>query len=182
MSLAGSLFKLTSMMRTWRRDDDDVHGLDDLASAIAFIVQADALSVLLVDEENQVPQLVLRGNYGLAPVDVSLIRFQLGKGWRAKFGNLKRLPWSMMSIKTIGLPLCMDKKHLWALCCLCLCFTKTFVWAWCAPLERMRAFYDTDKETLAKVATSLAQDLSQGNYYKNAVTDSLTGLKNVFSC
>ena len=29
MSLAGSLFRLTSLIRTWRRDDDDIHGGED---------------------------------------------------------------------------------------------------------------------------------------------------------
>ena len=78
------MFKLTSMVRTWRRDDGDVHGLDDLAEAIAFIVQADVHSLLLVDEENDVSQLVLRGNHGLAPVDISLVRFQEGEGLAGK--------------------------------------------------------------------------------------------------
>ena len=73
-------------MRTWRRNDDDIHGLDELASAIAFMIQADALSVLLVDQENELEQLVLRGNHGLAPVDVSLVRFQ--KGERARWCGL----------------------------------------------------------------------------------------------
>jgi len=36
--------------------------------------------VLLVDEENELEHLVLRGNHGLEPVDVSLIRFQKGEG------------------------------------------------------------------------------------------------------
>tara|TARA_Y100001954_G_C15819333_1_gene609097 strand:- start:2915 stop:3994 length:1080 start_codon:yes stop_codon:yes gene_type:complete len=181
MSLAGSLFKLTSMMRTWRRDDDDVHGLDDLASAIAFIVQADALSVLLVDEENQVPQLVLRGNYGLAPVDVSLIRFQLGEGLAGQVWESKEAAMVNDVHKDDRFtPLYGQETSLGSMLLVPLLHEDVCLGVVCASRKEVRAFYDTDKETLAKVATSLAQDLSQGNYYKNAVTDSLTGLKNRF--
>jgi len=181
MSLAGSLFRLTSLIRTWRREDDDIHGLDDLAEAIAFIIQADALSVLLVSQEQGVPQLVLRGNHGLEPVDVSLIRFQKGEGlagavWESglplmvndaqkdeRFAEVYGQQTTFGSMLVVPL---LDKDE-------CLGVV-------CASRREVRAFYEADQETLWKVASSLAQDISQGDYYNNAVTDSLTGLKNRF--
>ena len=181
LSLAGSLFKLTSMVRTWRRDDGDVHGLDDLAEAIAFIVQADALSLLLVDEENDVSQLVLRGNHGLAPVDISLVRFQEGEGLAGKAWKQQQSIRVDDAAKDDRFTAIYGQETILASMLLVpLVFNGNCLGVVSASRREVRAFHAMDEEILTKVAGSLAQDLALGNQYNHAVTDPLTGLKNKF--
>ena len=181
LSLAGSLFHLTSMMRTWRRNDDDIHGLDELASAIAFMIQADALSLLLVDVENELPQLALRGNHGLEAVDVSLIRFQKGEGLAgAVWESQKPLRVENAALEPQFAKLWGQETSLASMLLVPLMYEDQCLGVVTASRREVRAFYDADQEILVKVANSLAQDIYQGNLYNNAVTDKLTGLKNRF--
>ena len=181
MSLAGSLFRLTSMMRTWRRNDDDIHGLDELASAIAFMIQADALSVLLVDQENELEQLVLRGNHGLAPVDVSLVRFQKGEGLAgAVWEKQSPLRVANAAVDPQFATLWGQETTLASMLLVPLINEGRCLGVLTASRREVKAFCDADQEVMMKVASSLAQDLSQGNLYNHAVTDRLTGLKNRF--
>ncbi len=181
LSLAGSLFRLTSMMRTWRRNDDDIHGLDELATAIAFMIQADALSVLLVDEENELEHLVLRGNHGLEPVDVSLIRFQKGEGLAgAVWASNEPLRVQNAASDPQFATLWGQETALASMLLVPLIHEEHFLGVLTASRREVKAFCDVDQEVMMKVAASLAQDIAQGNLYNDAVTDRLTGLKNRF--
>lgn len=178
-SLTRALFRVTCLLSVHDRHGVPAANMQAVAGEIAAIVQADTLSLLRLDQGDDLlpSRLTLIGSHGLAAVDQGLVTFELGDGVAGKVAlsgeaiSIDDAPRDPRFSRLYG-----QRTEIGSLLAVPLRFGGRTLGVVTASRREIRAFSPADQERLTVAAESIAQDLEQSRTLIEATTDPLTGL------